>query len=151
MRSHGSRLAGGQETQLGRLVRANSNSKWTDGAFHPAVCQSAVSKHLTSRPPPLASVVGAVPIQPKRKHAERLQPSGVPFRRLNTVPPAGVELLTVSSLKTACEAKSGADSGAVGARDDGLDRLAELWPMLSADDRKALIAHAEHLAALRPE
>ena len=46
---------------------------------------------------------------------------------------------------------SGTDSGTVGARDDGLVRLAELWPMLSVDDRLALIAHAEHLAALRPE
>jgi len=45
----------------------------------------------------------------------------------------------------------GTGSGTVGARDDGLDRLAELWPMLSEDGRPALIAHAEHLAALRPE
>ena len=32
-----------------------------------------------------------------------------------------------------------------------MDRLAELWPMLSADDRAALLTHAEHLAALRWE
>ncbi len=51
---------------------------------------------------------------------------------------------------------SGAESGAVGARerlgdarDDGLNRLAELWPMLSEFDRLALVDHAEHLAALR--
>ncbi len=53
--------------------------------------------------------------------------------------------------ETAISVASGAESGAVGARDDGLDRLAELWPMLVSDDRLALIAHAEHLAALRPE
>ena len=50
-------------------------------------------------------------------------------------------------------AESGADSGAVGARDTlveaDLDRLIELWPMLVSDDRAALLAHAEHLAALR--
>ena len=45
-----------------------------------------------------------------------------------------------------CFSESGADSGAVGARDDGLERLAELWPMLVPDDRSALLAHAEHLA-----
>ena len=44
---------------------------------------------------------------------------------------------------------SGADSGAVGARDDGLERLAELWPRLSKLDRQALVDHAEHLVALR--
>ncbi len=51
---------------------------------------------------------------------------------------------------------SGAESGAVGARerlgdarDDGLNRLAELWPRLSEFDRLALVDHAEHLAALR--
>ena len=53
--------------------------------------------------------------------------------------------------ETAISVVSGAESGAVGARDDGLDRLAELWPMLSADDRLALIAHAEHLVALRDD
>ena len=50
-------------------------------------------------------------------------------------------------------AESGADSGAVGARgtlvDEDLERLIELWPMLVSDDRAALLAHAEHLAALR--
>ena len=50
-------------------------------------------------------------------------------------------------------AESGADSGAVGARDTlvdaDLDRLIELWPMLVSDDRAALLAHAEHLVALR--
>ena len=51
---------------------------------------------------------------------------------------------------------SGAESGAVGARerlggarDSGLERLAELWPMLSELDRLALVDHAEHLVALR--
>ena len=51
---------------------------------------------------------------------------------------------------------SGADSGAVGARerlgsarDSELNRLAELWPMLSELDRVALVDHAEHLVALR--
>lgn len=33
--------------------------------------------------------------------------------------------------------------------DADLDRLNELWPMLVADDRLALLAHAEHLAAVR--
>ena len=33
--------------------------------------------------------------------------------------------------------------------DPDLERLNELWPMLVADDRAALLAHAEHLAALR--
>ncbi len=51
--------------------------------------------------------------------------------------------------ETAISVASGAESGAVGARNDGLERLAELWPMLSADDRAALLAHAEHLVALR--
>ena len=51
--------------------------------------------------------------------------------------------------ETAISVASGAESGAVGARNDGWDRIAELWPMLSADDRAALLAHAEHLAALR--
>ncbi len=51
--------------------------------------------------------------------------------------------------ETAISVARGTDSGTVGARDDGLDRLAELWPMLSADDRAALLAHAEHLVALR--
>ena len=55
--------------------------------------------------------------------------------------------------ETAISVSSGADSGAVGARDTlveaDLDRLAELWPMLVSDDRAALLAHAEHLAALR--
>ena len=51
--------------------------------------------------------------------------------------------------ETAISVSSGADSGAVGARDDGLDGLTELWPMLSVHDRAALLAHAEHLAALR--
>ena len=50
-----------------------------------------------------------------------------------------------------CAARtSGADSGAVGARDTlveaDLDRLIELWPMLVADDRAALLAHAERMA-----
>ena len=36
-----------------------------------------------------------------------------------------------------------------GARDDGLNRLIELWPMLSELDRLALVDHAEHLVALR--
>ena len=31
----------------------------------------------------------------------------------------------------------------------GLERLAELWPMLSELDRLALVDHAEHLVALR--
>ena len=30
-----------------------------------------------------------------------------------------------------------------------MDRLIELWPMLVSDDRAALLAHAEHLVALR--
>ena len=51
--------------------------------------------------------------------------------------------------ETAISVVSGADSGAVNARDGGLKRLVELWPMLSVDDRAALLAHAEHLAALR--
>ena len=33
--------------------------------------------------------------------------------------------------------------------DPGLERLAELWPKLSEFDRRALVGHAEHLAALR--
>ena len=33
--------------------------------------------------------------------------------------------------------------------DADLERLVELWPMLVLDDRAALLAHAEHLAALR--
>ena len=33
--------------------------------------------------------------------------------------------------------------------DDGLDRLIELWPMLVSEDRASLLAHAEHLVALR--
>ena len=37
----------------------------------------------------------------------------------------------------------------LGARDGGLDRLAELWPRLSELDRLALVDHAEHLVALR--
>ena len=44
---------------------------------------------------------------------------------------------------------SGAESGALGARDDGLNRLCELWPMLSEFDRLALVDHADHLVALR--
>jgi hypothetical protein len=55
--------------------------------------------------------------------------------------------------KKASRAKDGAESGAVGARetlvDPGLERLAELWLMLSPDDQAALLAHAEHLAGLR--
>jgi hypothetical protein len=49
--------------------------------------------------------------------------------------------------------ENGAESGAVGARetlvDPGMERLAELWLMLSPDDQAALLAHAEHLAGLR--
>ena len=33
--------------------------------------------------------------------------------------------------------------------DPGLERLAELWPMLSELDRLALVGHAEHLVTLR--
>ena len=44
---------------------------------------------------------------------------------------------------------SDADSGAVGTRDPGLNRLAELWPRLSELDRLALVGHAEHLVTLR--
>ena len=55
--------------------------------------------------------------------------------------------------KKTSRTKNGAESGAVGARDTlvdpGLERLAELWPMLSPDDQAALLAHAEHLAGLR--
>ena len=65
------------------------------------------------------------------------------------MPPAGVEQPTISNSETGFDVAGGTDSGTVGARDDGLERLAELWPMLSADDRLALLAHAEHLAALR--
>ena len=36
-----------------------------------------------------------------------------------------------------------------GPSDSGLDRLAELWPMLSELDRLALVGHAEHLVTLR--
>ena len=36
-----------------------------------------------------------------------------------------------------------------GPSDSGLDRLAELRPMLSELDRLALVDHAEHLVALR--
>ena len=45
--------------------------------------------------------------------------------------------------------ESGTESGAVGARDGGLKRLAELWPRLSEPDRVALLDHAEHFVALR--
>jgi len=58
--------------------------------------------------------------------------------------------------ETAIGRQSGAESGAVGARerlggarDSGLNRLAELWPMLSELDRLAMVDHAEHLVALR--
>lgn len=43
-------------------------------------------------------------------------------------------------------AKSGAVSG-----DADLVRLIELWPMLSDDDRAALLAQAEHLATCRDD
>ena len=66
-------------------------------------------------------------------------------------PRLGDEASRKAKAETAISVASGADSGAVGARDDGLERLAELWPTLSADDRAALLAHAEHLAALRDD
>ena len=68
-----------------------------------------------------------------------------------TLPPLGGEPSRDAMAETVISVGSGTDSGTVGARDDGLDRLAELWPMLSADDRAALLTHAEHLAALRWE
>lgn len=46
----------------------------------------------------------------------------------------------------ACRAAPALHSGEI---DADLDRLAELWPLLVSDDRSALLAHAEHLAALR--
>ena len=69
--------------------------------------------------------------------------------RLQTLPKTGIEQPANSNEETGFGVAGGTDSGTVGARNDGLDRLAELWPMLSADDRAALLAHAEHLAALR--
>ena len=66
-----------------------------------------------------------------------------------SLPKTGIEQPAISNEKTCFDVAGGTDSGAVGARDDGLDRLAKLWPMLSVDDRAALLAHAEHLAALR--
>lgn len=38
-----------------------------------------------------------------------------------------------------------------GGFDADLDRLIEVWPTLVSDDRAALLAHAEHLAALRDD
>ena len=37
----------------------------------------------------------------------------------------------------------------IGGFDADLERLIELWPTLVSDDRTGLLAHAEHLAALR--
>ena len=43
----------------------------------------------------------------------------------------------------------GAESGALGALEERLRRLAALWPRLSELDRVALLDHAEQLVALR--
>lgn len=43
--------------------------------------------------------------------------------------------------------RSGAQSGALVARDDVLTGLIELWPMIADDARKALLAHAVQLTS----
>jgi hypothetical protein len=72
--------------------------------------------------------------------------------QLVIAPRLGDESSREAKAETAISVASGAESGAVGARetlvDPGLERLAELWPMLSPDDQAALLAHAEHLASL---
>ena len=51
--------------------------------------------------------------------------------------------------KTASPVGSAAPALQIGGFDGDLDRLIELWPMLVSDDRAGLLAHSEHLAALR--
>ena len=65
------------------------------------------------------------------------------------MPRTGIEQSAISNEETCFGVAGGTDSGTVGAWDDGLDRLVELWPMLVVGDRAALLAHAEHLVALR--
>ena len=54
-----------------------------------------------------------------------------------------------SKLETVNRQPDDAHSDARRGEDADLDRLAELWPKLVSDDRLALLAQAEHLAALR--
>ncbi len=53
--------------------------------------------------------------------------------------------------ETASPDASAAPALQIGGFDADLDRLIEVWPTLVSDDRAALLAHAEHLAALRDD
>ena len=61
----------------------------------------------------------------------------------------GPELLRDAKAETAFSIGSAAPALHSGRFEGGLNRLAELWPMLSELDRLALVDHAEHLVALR--
>ena len=71
------------------------------------------------------------------------------FKILNELPPAGVELSPDVMAVSGDSAKSAAPALQFGEFRPDLERLVELWPMLSADDRAALLAHAEQMVGLQ--
>ena len=79
----------------------------------------------------------------KRKHP--LFPRGVFIQAVDDI---GPEQLRDAKAETAFSIGSAAPALHSGRFDGGLNRLAELWPMLSELDRLALVDHAEHLVAL---
>jgi len=58
----------------------------------------------------------------------------------------GFELPQENTGKTRFFDSGGAESGAVGARDDDLARLVGVWPKLSAEDRVAVMDIVERYA-----
>ncbi len=69
--------------------------------------------------------------------------------RTQKVPPAGFEPATDVMAISGDSVKSAAPALQLGEFRPDLERLIELWPMLVSEDRAALLAHAEHLAAQR--
>ena len=67
----------------------------------------------------------------------------------STSTPSGIRTFVETKRETRKSLQDDAHSDARNDVDPDLNRLSDLWPMLSELDRLALVGHAEHLVTLR--